>query len=108
MSTPFFQENVCLVGENPRSLSRHRRDARVYGHTSTAMHDNYIPGIYGLGWRRLATARCCETRLSLGKLDDQLGVKKKHFRRSPRLVVEIHNFCAGRTLTPHKGDARIT
>ena len=29
-----------LVGENPTcSMSRHGRDARVYGHTTTAMHE---------------------------------------------------------------------
>ena len=32
--------NVCLVGEKPDVLpSRHCRDARVYGHATTAMHD---------------------------------------------------------------------
>ena len=31
--------NVCLVGENPTCSSRHCRDATVYGHTTTAMHE---------------------------------------------------------------------
>ena len=36
--------NVCLVGENRRhSPSRHCRDARVYGLTTTAMHDTSTP-----------------------------------------------------------------
>ena len=37
--------NVCLVGENPTcSLSRHCRDEKVNGHTTTAMHDiEYTP-----------------------------------------------------------------
>ena len=33
----------CLVGENPTCSSRHCSDARVYGHTTTAMHDEYTP-----------------------------------------------------------------
>ena len=39
--------NVCLVGENPTyAPSRHCRDARVYGHTVTAMHEiEYISPI---------------------------------------------------------------
>ena len=31
--------NVCLVGKTRRAPSRHCRDPRVYGHTTTAMHD---------------------------------------------------------------------
>ena len=38
------QANVCLVGETRRAQSWHCRDARVYGHTTKAMHDNeYTP-----------------------------------------------------------------
>ena len=33
----------CLVGEIRRAPSRHCRDARVYGRTTTAMHDNEYP-----------------------------------------------------------------
>ena len=36
--------NVCLVVENPTGFScRHSRDARVYGHTTTAMHKLSTP-----------------------------------------------------------------
>ena len=35
--------NVCLVGETRRAPSRHSRDARVYGHTTTAMHKLSTP-----------------------------------------------------------------
>ena len=36
--------NVCPVGENrARSPSRHRKDATVYGHTTTAVHGMSTP-----------------------------------------------------------------
>ena len=38
--------NACLVGENPTCSGRRCRDARVYGHTTTARHDiEYMPSI---------------------------------------------------------------
>ena len=53
--------DVCLFGENPTCSSRHCRDARVYGDTTTAMHDNEYTHpsraawLYGPAIRR----RCC-------------------------------------------------
>ena len=35
--------NVCLVGEARRAPSRHYKDARVNGRTTTAMNDNEYP-----------------------------------------------------------------
>ena len=35
--------NVCLVDETRRAPSRHCRDARVYGHTTTAMPEMRTP-----------------------------------------------------------------
>ena len=37
-SPPFGASNIGLVGETRRAPSRHNRDARVYGHTTAAMH----------------------------------------------------------------------
>ena len=35
--------NVCLVGETRRAPSRHSKKARVYGHTTAAMHKLSTP-----------------------------------------------------------------
>ena len=43
MVTAPAPQNVCLVSETRRAPSQHCRDARVYGHTTTAMRDNEYP-----------------------------------------------------------------
>ena len=72
----------------------------MYIYTYIYIYIYIYMGCVGVGWRRRS-----ETRLSLRELENQ---GTDYFWRSPRLAVEIDHFCAGKILTPHKGDERLT
>ena len=66
-----------------RAPPRHYRDARVYGHTTTAMYDHEYPP--PLVW-------------SLRELDNQGTVFALFFGGRPQLVVELDHLCEVKNL----------
>ena len=74
--------------------SRHCRNARVYGHTTTAMHEMppTPPSPYYIGWVGVGWQRHCQTCRSLREPDTQ-GTASLFFGGRSQLVVELDRLC---------------
>ena len=60
-----------------------------------------------IGWVRVGWRQRCKTRLSLRELGNQGTVVFFSLAVTTAGGRVIDHFCAGTTLTPHKGDDRI-
>ena len=81
-------------GKTRRAPSRHCRDARVYGRTTTAMHAiEYTPSPPYIGWVSVGWQRHCKTCRKLRNLGNQGTFFFFLFGGRPQLVVELDPLC---------------